>query len=319
MMNIRFFIVFFIASFLMMSCAPIQITGEYEENAIFTSHVLDEEKGLVLDFDRFSGRQVKDNASRTPSYKLQTKAFPMIMNSQIKWWINYYSKGNGRVTMKNSLEKLGRYGAYMVDILRREGLPGHLIYVAMAESTFKPHARSKAGAVGYWQFMPKTARRFGLKINKYVDERKDFNLSTVAAADYYTFLYSEFKDWLLSLPGYNCGEGCVDNRINKYGTRDFWTLSKKRALPKETRNYVPKVIAMAHIGQNPSAYGFQNIDYQEPLDYKKIPLEEGSHYSLSSVATELDVSLKELQALNPKYKTDYIPKSESYIRVPSYL
>ena len=318
MMNIKFFIGFLISSFLMMSCAPIQIIEEHESNAIFPSQLLDEEKGLVLDFDRFS-TSVDVDSSRAPSYKLQTKPFPMVHNSRVQWWLNYYSKGNGRKTMKILLERLGRYGAYMVNILRREGLPGHLVYVSMAESSFKSHIRSPKAAVGYWQFIPSTGRAYGLKINSYMDERRDFTLSTEAAAAYYKDLYNEFGSWFLSLSGYNWGETRVRETIKKHGTRDFWVLSRKKALPKETRDYAPKVTAMAHIGQNPSAYGFKGIDYQEPLDYEVVHLDENSHRSLSSLSKEFNVPLAELKSLNPKYKTDYIPKSESYIRVPSYL
>ena len=124
------------------------------------------------------------------------------------------------------------------------------------------------------------------------------------------------------MAGYNCGEGCVNRAIQKEGVANFWTLASRKALPTETRNYVSKVIAMAHIGQNPDFYGFDDINYQEPLDYQLIKIDEiesSSHVHISALSKKLDISLEELKALNPHYKGNHIPDSYAYLRVPASL
>ena len=310
MSGFKFFILFLLSALLMVSCSPIQVLEDYEGQSVPSLSVLEEEEGLFSDLDQ-------PHLSNSPG--LQTKPFPMIRNSRVDFWLNYYSRGNGKKTMIHNLEKLGRYGAYMGRILREEGLPSELIYVAMVESGFSAHIKSSKGAVGYWQFIYQTARHYDLTINSQLDERKDFALSTKAAAAYYKDLYSQFKDWPLSMAGYNYGEPRLKKAIRKHGTRNFWTLASKKGLPRETRNFVPKIIAMAHIGQNPRSYGFKNINYQDPLQYNLTELDGRSHYHLSSISRQLDIPIKDLKALNPQYKTDYIPGSDSYIRIPHYF
>ena len=282
------------------------------QQAAFSSKLeLDETEGLFLDLNRFS---VESKPSSPPA--LQTKPFPTIRNNSVNYWINYYSKGNGKKTMIKNLERLGRYGTYMGEILREAGLPPELIYVAMVESGLNAHVKSTANAVGYWQFIPSTARLYNLKIDFQTDERKDFTLSTQAASKYYKDLYDQFEDWFLSMAGYNCGEGCVNKAIKKHGTRNFWTLASRKALPKETRNYVPKVIAMAHIGRNFSSYGFHSINYEPPLEYELFELKDSSHHHLSSLSRQLNIALEDLKRLNPQYKTDHVASADYYIKIP---
>lgn len=308
MRSFSFILLFFLI--FMISCAPVQIIQDQKGNSFSSQVSIDKTKGLFLDLG------IDLNTAPQGFSALQTKPFPTIRNNKVNDWLNYYSRGEGREKMRKNLEKFGRYGPYMQKILREEGLPAELIYVAMVESGLNSHARSPANAVGYWQFIPSTARNYGLKINSELDERRDFNLSTRAAAKYYKDLYNQFEDWPLSLAGYNCGERCVNQAIRSRGFKNFWILADRHALPKETRNYVPKVIAMSHIGHNPSFYGFHNINYQSPLKYEWLELRASSHYHFGSLSTRLNVDLRELKKLNPKYKSDHISGDNNHIRAP---
>ena len=311
MTNFRFLFIFLFLTIFIVSCSPVQIIEDREEQSFPSKIELNETEGLFLDMDRFS----MESAS-SPSPALKTKPFPTTRNNSVNYWINYYSKGKGKKTKVKNLERLGRYGNYMGDILKEKGLPPELIYVAMVESGLNAHVRSTAGAVGYWQFIPSTARLYNLKINSQTDERKDFMLSTQAASNYYKDLYNQFKDWSLSMASYNCGGSCVSKAIKRHGAHNFWTLAGRKALPRETRSYVPKIIAMSHIGRDFKFYGFYNINYEAPLEYELFQLEGGSHQHLSSLSRQLNVALEDLKRLNPQYKTDHVASTDYYIKIP---
>ena len=224
--------------------------------------------------------------------------------------------GPGRDVMKTYLERSSRYLPMMRHVIRENNLPENLVYVALIESGFSPIAYSRAGAVGYWQFMASTARHYGLKINSFVDERRDPVLSTRAAVEYFKDLYSLFGDWHLALASYNSGEYRVNRVVLRYYNRNFWYLTEKKGLPSETRNYVPKFIAAVRIASDPEKYGFTNIKYQEPLQYDVVPISKP--LSLKKWAKALNIPYKELKALNPSYKGEYIPVyvKDMILRVP---
>ena len=250
------------------------------------------------------------------------KAFPEDDNQYIDKWLAYFSTGNGKDSMGRYLERSNRYLALMKSIFEEKGLPQDLVYISMAESGFFPYAKSTANAVGYWQFIYPTAQSYGLKIDKFVDERQDFVLSTQAAASYLKNLYDIFEDWRLSMAAYNYGEHRVKKAISNYNSKDFWYLSEQKStFPTETRDYIPKIIAMRKIALQPKAYGFTNLKYEEPLDYKLVSLRGSSSSSLSSVSRQLNVSQEELKSLNPKFKTDSIPidNGKTQIRVPAHV
>ena len=193
-------------------------------------------------------------------------------NEQVDKWVNYFQT-MGRDRMETYLSRSTRYIPMMKNVLREYRLPEDLVYVAMIESGFSPNAHSFANAVGYWQFIESTGKRHGLKVNSYVDERRDPVLSTRAAAEYFKDLYGAFGSWHLALASYNTGEYRVSRSVMRYYTRDFWYLSSKRSLPRETVNYVPKFIAAVRISKNPKKYGFDKIDYQVPLEYDTVKLD----------------------------------------------
>lgn len=245
------------------------------------------------------------------------KTFPIDNNQYVDKWLIHFSQGEGRKHMRRYLERSTRYTELMKIILERQGLPGDLMYMSMAESGFNPTAKSSANAVGYWQFMKPTGLQYGLKIDSHIDERQDFVLSTNAAAKYLKDLYGIFGDWRLSMAAYNYGQDRVKRAISQNGSRNFWYLKEKKAFPDETRNYVPKIMAMRKIALNPEAYGFVNLNYKSPLNYGLVSLDAPS--SLSDVSEYLNIPHSELKVLNSKFKTDYIPVQDqkSYIRIPA--
>ena len=248
-------------------------------------------------------------------YNSSYEDIPLVSHPNVDRWILYFT-GNGKAQMQAYLERSSRYLPLMKSVLREKGLPSDLVYVALIESGFSPKALSRANAVGYWQFIYGTGKRYGLRIDGYVDERRDPVLSTRAAANYFKDLYSLFGSWPLALAAYNSGEYRVNRAVLRHYNRDFWFLSAKKALPRETRNYIPKLIAAIHISKDPAAYGFDQLNYQEPISYELIKIQQP--ISLLKLAQQTSSSEDEIKALNPMYKGEYVPvySNETVIRVP---
>lgn len=244
---------------------------------------------------------------------------PAELNEKVTKWMEYF-QGKGRPHMERYLSRSSRYLPKMKEILKSHGLPEDLVYIALIESGFNSKALSRANAVGYWQFIRGTGRRYGLTQNYYIDERRDFIESTEAAAKYLKALYSVFGSWYLAIASYNVGENRIKNLVMKYYTRDFWELASKKALPRETQNYVPKFLAARLIAKHPEKYGFDSVVYEPPLDFKEIVV-ENKGVNLKTMAKELGVDKKELYGLNPAFKRGVIPKrkSKSILRVPNYI
>lgn len=242
---------------------------------------------------------------------------PMEVNKLVEKWLAYF-QGRGQKHMQRYLERSGRYIPLMKEILREEGVPAELVYIALIESGFSSSAHSHAGAVGYWQFIRGTGKRYGLKINAYMDERQDFVLATRAAANYFKALYNLFGDWYISMASYNAGENRLKRLIMRHQTNDFWWFAKYRKLPRETINYVPKYIAARMIATNPKKYGFTEIEFKDPLSFDQF---EAPHaLSLKKLAKQLNVDYKLLKSLNPTYRSHYVPfykNHKSIVKVPS--
>ncbi len=202
--------------------------------------------------------------------------------------------------MERYLARSARYMPIMQDILKKEGLPKDLIYIALIESGFSSTAHSSANAVGYWQFIRGTGKHYGMQIDSYVDERRDFVRSTQAAADYFKGLYNLFGSWYLAIASYNVGENRVKNLVMKNHTRDFWKLARENKLPAETANYVPKFLAARLIAKEPEKYGFTDIDYMPPLEFSEV--EFTTSIDLRKLAKEMNLEYDDLRDLNPMYK-----------------
>lgn len=245
----------------------------------------------------------------------ELEAIPTEVNPLVEKWITYF-QGRGREHMEKYLARSSRYEKLMKKVLRDNGLPEDLFYIALIESGFSSQATSHAAAVGYWQFIRGTGKRYGLDINAFVDERRDPVFATQAAAEYFKGLYSVFGSWYLAMASYNVGENRVKREVMNHYTRDFWELARKNRLPKETINYVPKFIAAKLIAKDPVKYGFEDIDYLPPIEFDHITVAKA--VNMRQMADKLNVNYEDFKALNPKYKGEVAPVkgAELTLRVP---
>jgi membrane-bound lytic murein transglycosylase D len=240
---------------------------------------------------------------------------PLMLTDPVAGYINYFSN-RGRDTLEHALERSGRYRDMIQSTLKQEGVPQDLIYLAQAESGFHPLALSRVGARGMWQFMSSRARGYGLQRNLWVDERQDPEKSTRAAARHLKDLYNQFGDWYLAMAAYNSGPGSVQSAVKRTGYADFWELYKRDVLPKETRNYVPIILAVTIMAKNPGQYGLDSIVPQQPVPYDTVKIDYG--VDLRLVAQCLDISPTTLQDLNPSLLRLTTPKDQPFeLRLPA--
>ncbi len=234
---------------------------------------------------------------------------PLMMTDQVAGYINYYStRGHG--TLERALARAGRYHDMIQRILKEEGVPQELIYLAQAESGFHPLALSRAGARGMWQFMGTRAKAYGLERNWWVDERQDPEKSTRAAARHLKDLYNQFGDWYLAMASYNSGPGTVQRAVKRTGYADFWQLYRRNVLPRETRNYVPIILAVTIMAKNPAQYGLDQVVPEEPVPYDTVKI--AYPVDLRLVAECVDASVANLQDLNPSLLRMTTPKDREF-------
>jgi membrane-bound lytic murein transglycosylase D len=214
------------------------------------------------------------------------------------------------------LARSGKYMSLMKSILRENYMPEDLVFLALIESGFNPKAYSLAQASGPWQFIRGTAARYGLRVDQWVDERRDPVKSTEAAAAYLKDLYGMFGSWPLAMASYNAGEGNVARAITRTGgVQDFWKLRKTRYMPSETKDYVPKFIAARMIAQNPDNFGFKDLEYDQPFVFEEVQLDHCT--DLRTVALCCGVSLEEIKDLNPELIKGCTPPNRTYtLRIP---
>jgi membrane-bound lytic murein transglycosylase D len=238
---------------------------------------------------------------------------PITYNDQVKFWINYYQT-IGKKHFTSWLERSARTIPRIQAIFKEKGMPLDLAYLAMIESGLSPFALSSAQAVGYWQFIAPTAQRYGLKVNWWLDERRDIYKSTQAAARYLSDMHKMFDSWYLAAAGYNAGESRIKRLMEKHNSKDFWDISQ--SLVQETKDYVPKLIAAILIAKAPSLYGFRDLKYKEPLSYEYIWAPGGT--SLKELANSIHYPEKDLRFMNPELLRGYIPDyvSGHRIRIP---
>ncbi len=237
---------------------------------------------------------------------------------RMQFWVEYFTQKD-RARFQRFLNNGEEYRHHIEEVFVQHGLPKELYFVGLIESGYYLGARSHAAAVGPWQFIPGTGKRYGLAITKELDERQDLFKASRAAAMYFKDLHNIFSSWELALAAYNAGEYGIIRRILKHGTRDFYVLSKRKQLPSETINYVPKVLAAMHIVNNAEKYGFnipkkQNrlFDHTELRAIKK-------NLPLNVIANKIDVDLALLKKLNPELRNPRTPRHFAgtyYLRVP---
>jgi membrane-bound lytic murein transglycosylase D len=208
------------------------------------------------------------------------------------------------------LSRSGRFLRLMKNILREEGVPEDIAYLPLIESGFNTHAYSRSRASGPWQFIKGTGRRYGLKINWWVDERRDPVKSTHAAARYLKDLHDEFGSWSLALAAYNAGEGKIRRALRVTKAKDFWSVMRTMKIKRETRNYVPKFIAGRMIATDPEAYGFTDVEYLDEFAYDEVAIE--FPMSLDVIAKAAECTVKEIKDLNPELRRWTTPPVDTY-------
>jgi membrane-bound lytic murein transglycosylase D len=202
----------------------------------------------------------------------------------------------------------------LLDVFKQKGLPEELVFTAMIESGFDPLAVSRAGAKGLWQFMAPTARRYGLRVDNWLDERLDPEKSTVAAARHFLDLYAVFGSWNLVQAAYNAGERTVMEAIKSMGTSDFWALTRGPRLADETKNFVPAIQAATLIAREPERYGFV-VTPSQPIRYELVMVPRST--SLKNIAQRASLDLDTLERLNPELRVKQTPPDGPYsLKVP---
>ncbi len=220
---------------------------------------------------------------------------PIEINDRVLTFLSYYQDGRGRFTIERALQHVGRYQSMIEQILKEEGVPLDLIYLCQAESAFQPRALSRAKARGMWQFISSRGKEYGLRQTWWIDERSDPEKSTRAAARHLKDLYQEFGDWYLAMAAYNAGPARIHRAMDKTGDGSFWKLADKRALPKETTNYVPNILALTIIGKNPEKYGFR-VAPDAALETERVPVDKAT--DLRIIAEAINLPLEDLRDLN---------------------
>jgi soluble lytic murein transglycosylase-like protein len=259
--------------------------------------------------------------TEAPARRAPAAALPGSPDAELERWVTQLSRDQ-RIALRAALERMGAFESLVQHALWDRGLPGELIYLALIESEFLPTARSPAGAVGIWQFMPATARSYGLEVSEYVDERRDPVRSTYAAARHLQWLHGQFGSWHLALAAYNAGDARVGstlrNLTGRWQGNDLMYWLPRPLLPAETQAYVPKLLAASRIARAPERYGFANLSRQGPLRFRELSVPGGT--SLEAVAAALNVSADTVRALNPHLIRDTTPPGRRWpVRVPADL
>jgi membrane-bound lytic murein transglycosylase D len=240
---------------------------------------------------------------------------PLTVNESVLQYLSFFTTTKGRAIVEHGLERRGQYEPMIRTALREEGVPEDLMYLAQAESAFLPQAVSRAGARGIWQFMPYRATEYDLDRTYWIDERSDPEKATHAAARHMRDLYEMFGDWYLVMAAYNSGPLNVTRAVERTGYADFWELQKRHALPKETQNYVPIIIAMALVGKDPAAYGI-HVSAAKPAATEA--LKPGASIDLHLVADATGTDLDDLHALNPALLRNVTPGDPNFeLKVPA--
>lgn len=239
---------------------------------------------------------------------------PSYVKEKVTFYIDYFATQE-RDLFQQWLYRAGPFIPLIREILREEGLPEDLALLPLIESGFKVDARSPKKATGLWQFMASTGTLYGLKVNKWVDERNDPIKSTRAAARHLKDLYNTFGTWPLALASYNAGSGKVKRALASTRSSDFWEMGESRALKAETRNYIPKFMAAMIIAKNPDAFGF-TFSEEPSIRYDIVEVPGGM--DLASIAKDAGTDYRSLRGLNPELKSNILPFDRPYyaLRLP---
>jgi len=284
--------------------------GEIRQDVVYDKPPFDDILQMTFPTDPNLKPKVKEELNATASQ------LPLDANDAVLSYINFFSSERGKRTVMAGLKRSGRYRDLIQHILDEEGVPRELMYLAQIESGFYPRAQSYMAAVGMWQFVRDRGREYGLLQTAFTDDRLDPAKATRAAAKHLHDLYNEFGDWYLAMAAYNCGPMCVAGAVQRTGFADFWELRSHNALPRETMNYVPAIVALTIVSKNPKDYGLDGVDLDAPLDYDTLALQCPTNLML--VADALDRTVTDLQELNPSLLKPLAPAGYE-LRVPKGL
>ena len=266
------------------------------------------------DFDPWAYAFAESSRLQSPRLRLvRVTTYSVAMNSQVKFFVDRFTTTH-REVVGLWVRRSGQYLGMIFDVFRAKGLPEDLAFTAMIESGFNPVAVSRVGAKGLWQFMAPTARLYGLRVDRWVDERLDPEKSTVAAAGYLSDLYVRYGSWELAQAAYNAGEVKVDKAIRATGSADFWDLRQSKYLRRETKDFVPAIQAAMVIGRDPGQYGFEPSQAVAPdIDRVTVP----ASTDLRKLATSTGVPLQTLRSLNAVLIRGITPPGRTWeVRVP---
>ncbi len=283
------------------------------QNDTFHDHLdNEEEKSTSLSQEDFDEKALQTMLKRDANFnavaerfrKRKGYAMPVEINRGVLKWIHFFTVRD-RDRFERFLARGNSYRGMIESTLAEYGVPKELFYLAMIESGFQFHARSRARATGMWQFMQATGKLYGLKVTDEIDDRRDPIRATRAAAAHLKDLHEDFGSWYLALAAYNAGPRRVDRAVLKAKTRDFWKIVAAGVLPRETMNYVPKFLAAVIIGRNPNRFGFKNEAVEAVPDLKAIAVPAGAQ--LRDIALVSGVPLDDLKEANPHLKLGRAP------------
>ncbi|MFT6818732.1 MAG: membrane-bound lytic murein transglycosylase D [Myxococcota bacterium] len=287
---------------------------------------LEEERQEAVLTDEFAVAAIPVDYYTDPSAALHTDPLfldrvdpaefdiPVVVNASVEKWVRYFT-GPGRRHYARWMGRSTTYRPMMYEKLDAAGLPRDLVYLSMIESGYNAHAYSHAAAAGLWQFIPSTGRMYGLRVDSWVDQRRDPHMSTDSSIKFLGELNDMFGDWYLAWGAYNAGPGRIRRAVRNSGSEDFWTIQAGDHLHPETDNYVPKIIAAAIIGKHPERYGFTDIEFQAPLSVEQEMVE--GQVEISVLAGCAGLSVDEFKRLNPSLRAFTTPTGSTRINVPS--
>lgn len=290
---------------------------ESNYDSLLHSYYVRKYKGVIDNRYDHKAERIYEDFERTPDSVFQRRlqalptVIPMTFNSEVRNYIRMYVRTIGsRLDVILSLSEF--YFPMFEEVLNENGVPLELKYLTIVESALNPKATSRAGAAGLWQFMYRTGRNYGLDVNSLVDERRDPYESSVAAARYLKDLHSIYNDWTLAIAAYNCGPGGVNKAIARSGGQhDFWQIYNY--LPRETRGYIPAFIAVNYVMNYYYAHGMAPRRIEIPVHADTLQLRQDALYC--HVEKYGKISVEEIRALNPQYRTDLVPVSSGYRKI----
>jgi len=306
---------FTVLVFLVSLTAPLYASDTAQEKPADSQSVVSEKVESNAKAEPVIKTEPDTNATMSEPVITPYKSNPVAVKAVEKNMFLFTDKIKERFSLW--LSRSGKYLELMKEIIKSKNLPEDIVFLSLIESGFNPYAYSIARAVGPWQFISSTAKKYGLVIDWWRDERRDPVKSTEAAANYLKDLYEIFGSWNLAMAAYNAGEGKILRALNRSKSDDYWSLLTTRHIKRETKEYVPRFIAASMIAENPEEFGFKNIEYHQPLDYDEVTV--NGPLDLEVAARCADTTIAVIKELNPELRRWCTPPDMSFyiLRIPA--